>query len=94
MTRLQSRVDALERQAGLSEVPCWVRELPEDDRVFYLAIKKREAGHPKGFEGLVRTLDEPELERLIAILLGHIDKAEIPEELRAEVEELRERAGR
>lgn len=69
-------------------MPPWVRALPEEDARFYLAIRKREAAHPKGFEGLVRTLDEPELERLIAILLGHIDQAEIPEELRAAVEEL------
>ena len=93
---LESRIGALERQSGVAEVPVWVRDLSDDDREFYLRMKAREARHPKGFDGFVRTLDEQELIRLIALLSVAVsDEAMLglDDETRAEVRAIRERYG-
>jgi hypothetical protein len=96
MSQLESRIERLERSAGMAEVPVWVRDLNDDDRAFYLALKGREAMHPKGFDGLVRTMDEQELIRMIGLLtcaVGDESMLGLDDATRAEVRAIRERYG-
>jgi hypothetical protein len=88
---LENRIAHLERQSGLTDVPQWVRDLSNDDRSFYLALKKREAAHNRGFDGLIRTLDEGELTRYLSLLLVRLDGADLDDETRADVDESKRR---
>ena len=92
MASIQRRIETLEQRHGITGEPSFISDLGDDDARFYRSVMARPGSGD--FETFVRTLDKPELERLLDIHMGHIDRCEIPEELRAEVDELRERAGR
>jgi hypothetical protein len=91
MSHLENRIAHLERQVGMAEVPSWVRGLNDDDRNFYLRMKAREARHPQGFDGLVRTLDECELTRYLDLILVRLDGADLDDETRENVDESKRR---
>ena len=88
---LESRIGALERQSGLTDRPSWVNDLNDADREFYLRMKAREARHPQGFDGLVRTLDEQDLTRYLSLLLVRLDGADLDDETRGNVDESKRR---
>ena len=70
MNQLEHRVERLEQRAGVRQVDRdFAASLSDEDRVFYLMMKAREAAHPKGFDGFVRTLDEDELIQLLALFV-------------------------
>lgn len=96
MSQLESRIERLEQQVGMVEVPVWVRDLNDADRDFYLALKGREARHPRGFDGLIKTMDESELIRLIGLLTCAVDDDDMSRlnaKTRAEVRAMRGRYG-
>jgi hypothetical protein len=94
VNQLEHRVERLEQRAGVGQVDReFAASLSDEDRVFYLMMKAREAAHPTGFGGFVRTLDEDELIQLLALLVKRIEGADLDDKTRAEVAEMKRRVG-
>lgn len=77
-TQIERRITDLERQSGIGTAEAAIlADLADDDARFYRSVMARPGSG--NFETFVRTLDEPELERLLDIHMGHLVRAGVTE---------------
>ncbi|NVZ11358.1 hypothetical protein HW932_19085 [Allochromatium humboldtianum] len=69
MSVLQKRIEALEQRTGHA-ADRFVEHLDADDRAFYLDFMRRLGRSGLPFDAFIRQVEQPELERLLAL---HLD---------------------
>ncbi|NCC37720.1 MAG: hypothetical protein EOM24_37780 [Chloroflexia bacterium] len=81
---IKRRVESLESQSCSPIDAEFLARLDDEERAFYLRMTAREAAHPQGFDGLVKTLTKDELVRSLAILVKRLVGADLAEETRTD----------